>query len=155
MIREARNLEDVRELIRVLTRRIGLLNKNCCGIEGISVSAVQSHILHEINRRDEPVMQQVAETLGVDITTFSRQIQSMVSAGLVQKNPHPEDRRFHILTLTEKGKVTAAYIDSAMGSFFDEIFSHMTEFEKETVVRSLKLLNASMAKSKKCCGLNN
>lgn len=144
-------MENVRELIQTMTRRIGLLNKNCCGVEGIDVSVVQSHILFEIERRHQPSIQQLAESLGMDVTTFSRQIQTMVDEGLVKKTPLPEDRRVQVLTLTEQGKRTSLYIDTRMNMFYDEIFSHLTEFEQDTVIRSLKLLNTALSKSSKCC----
>ena len=145
-------MENARELFQVLIRRLGILNKNCCGVEGVDVSVVQSHILYEVGRRHEPSMQQVAETLGMDITTFSRQVQSLMEAGLLKKVPYPEDRRINILSLTEQGKRSAARIDEIMTDYFAEIFSHMTEFERETVMRSIRLLNESMAKSHRCCG---
>ena len=144
-------MENVRELFQVLVRRIGILNKICCSTEGVEVSVVQSHILSEISRRHNPSMQQIAEALGMDITTFSRQIQTLVDLGLVRKTPDPEDRRVNILTLTDKGKYIESYIDRLMNSYFDRILSHMTDFERETVIRSLKLLNEAIAKSNCCC----
>lgn len=96
-------------------------------------------------------MQQVSEALGTDITTFSRQIQTLMKMNLVKKTPDPEDRRVHILSLTPEGKEVAATIDQQMNAYLDEIFSHMNEFEKETVIRSIKLLNEAMAKTDKCC----
>jgi len=96
-------------------------------------------------------MQQVADALGMDITTFSRQIQNLVKRGLVKKTPLPEDRRVYTLSLTAEGKSVAAAIDQEINRYLDEIFSHMSEFEKETVIRSIKLLNECMAKSSVCC----
>lgn len=144
-------METIREIVQTMTRRIGLLNKNCCSVDGIEVSVVQSHILFEINRHHQPSIQQIAETLGMDVTTFSRQVQSLVEAELVKKTPYPEDRRVQILSLTDKGKRINDYIEQIMNSYYDDIFSHMTEFEKDTVIRSLKLLNQAMAKTKQCC----
>ncbi len=144
-------METVRELFQAMTRRIGLLNKTCCSVEGVDVSVVQSHILYEIDRNHQPSIQQVAEILGVDVTTLSRQVQTLVEMGLVKKMPYPKDRRVQILSLTEAGKRIADYIDRVMASYYDEIFSHMTPFERETVIRSLRLLNEAMAKSKRCC----
>lgn len=144
-------MENIRELFQVMTRRFGLLNKTCCSVDGTDISVAQSHILYEINRQHQPSMQQIAETLGMDITTFSRQVQSMVDANLVKKTPYPGDRRVQILSLTEKGMRIASHIDRLMNSYFDEIFSCMTDFERETVIRSLKLLNEAMAKSPRCC----
>ncbi|OHR73751.1 MarR family transcriptional regulator [Bacillus sp. HMSC76G11] len=144
-------MENTRELFQIMTRRFGLLNKNCCTAGGIDISLIQSHILYEIEHMHQPSIQQVADVLGTDITTFSRQIQSLMKMNLIKKTPHPDDRRVHVLSLTTEGKFVAATIDHQMNAYLDEVFSHMNEFEKETVIRSIKLLNASMAKSSVCC----
>lgn len=146
-----KKMENIRELFQVMTRRFGLLNKNCCSIDDVDISLVQSHILYEIDKREHPSMQQVAEALGMDITTFSRQIQNLVKKGLVKKTPLPEDRRVYTLSLTTEGKFIATTIDREINRYLEEVFSHMTEFEKETVIRSIKLLNECMAKSSVCC----
>jgi DNA-binding MarR family transcriptional regulator len=139
-------MENTRELFQIMTRRFGLLNKNCCSVGGIDLSPVQSHILYEIDRQHNPSMQQIAETLGVDITTFSRQAQSLIKLNLVQKTSDPTDRRVYILSLTTEGKFVATTIDHQMNSYLDDVFSYMSDFEKEMVVRSIKLMNESMEK---------
>jgi len=144
-------VENIRELFQVMTRRFGLLNKNCCSINDVDISLVQSHILYEINKSEYSSMQQVAEVLGMDITTFSRQIQNLVKMGLVKKTPLPEDRRVYTLSLTTEGKFITTTIDQEINRYFDDVFSNMTEFEKETVIRSIKLLNECMAKTSLCC----
>lgn len=144
-------MENTRELFQIMTRRFGLLNKNCCTAGGIDISLIQSHILYEIEHMHQPSVQQVADVLGTDITTFSRQIQSLMKMNLIKKTPHPDDRRVHVLSLTTEGEFVAATIDYQMNAYLEEVFSHMNEFEKETVIRSIKLLNASMAKSSVCC----
>ncbi|MEH7121346.1 MarR family winged helix-turn-helix transcriptional regulator [Neobacillus vireti] len=144
-------MENVRELFQVMTRRFGLLNKNCCQIGETELSLVQSHILYEILRNNKPSMQQVADTLGMDITTFSRQIQTLVKMELVKKSPLPDDRRVSLLTLTTQGNYVAAKIDEEMNQYLNEVFSHMSEFEREMVIKSVKLLNVAMSKSTVCC----
>ena len=144
-------LENIRSLFQIMTRRFGLLNKNCCTVGGVELSLVHSHILYEIDRQKSPSMQQVADTLGIDITTFSRQIQNLIKMGLVKKTPLPEDRRVFTLGLTTEGKFVATTIDQEMNQYLEEVFSHMNEFERETVIRSIKLLNEAMAKSSVCC----
>ncbi|WP_019635323.1 MarR family winged helix-turn-helix transcriptional regulator [Paenibacillus fonticola] len=144
-------MENLRDMFQGMTRRFGLLNKVCCTAGGLDISLIQSHILYEIDKQHQPSMQQVAETLGTDITTFSRQIQNLVKMKLVQKTPDPNDRRIYILSLTIEGKFIAETIDQQMNSFLAEVFSHMNEFERQTVIRSIQLLNDAMAKSKACC----
>jgi len=144
-------VENVRELFQIMTRRFGFLNKNCCSAGGCDISLIQSHILYEIDRQHKPSIQQVAEALGTDITTFSRQVQSLIKMKLVKKTPDPDDRRVNLLSLTTEGKYVAASIDQQMNDYLNEIFSHMNDFEKDTVIRSIKLLNEAMAKSGQCC----
>lgn len=144
-------MENVRELFQIMTRRFGFMNKNCCSAGGCDISLIQSHILYEIDRQHKPSMQQVAEALGTDITTFSRQVQSLIKIKLVKKTPDPDDRRVNLLSLTTEGKYVAASIDRQMNDYLNEIFSHMNDLEKETVIHSIKLLNEAMAKSGQCC----
>ncbi|MGG3572260.1 MarR family winged helix-turn-helix transcriptional regulator [Bacillus gobiensis] len=144
-------MENTREIFQTMTRRFGFLNKNCCSVGGLDLSLIQSHILYEIEHQHKPSIQQVAEALGTDITTFSRQIQSLIKMNLVKKTPDPDDRRVHILSLTTEGTYIAASIDQQINAYLNEVFSHMNDFEKETVIRSIKLLNEAMAKSSRCC----
>lgn len=144
-------MENTRELFQIMTRRFGLLNKNCCTVGGIDISPVQSHILYEVDRQHKPSMQQIAETLGTDITTFSRQVQNLIKLNLLQKTPDPSDRRVYTLSLTVEGKFVATTIDHQMNAYLDEVFSYMSDFEKDMVIRSIKLMNEAMAKSDKCC----
>ncbi|MNP27234.1 Multidrug resistance operon repressor [compost metagenome] len=134
-----------------MTRRFGLLNKNCCSVGGCDLSLAQSHLLYEIDRQHNPSMLQVAETLGTDITTFSRQVQTLIKMSLVKKTPDPTDRRVYTLALTVEGKMIATTIDVQMNDYLTEVFSYMTEFEKETVLRSVQLFNDAMGKSSRCC----
>ncbi|MGP0583980.1 MarR family winged helix-turn-helix transcriptional regulator [Paenibacillus timonensis] len=144
-------MENPRELFQIMTRRFGLLNRNCCTVGGCDISLVQSHILYEIDHRHKPSMQQIADALGTDITTFSRQIQSLTKLNLVEKTADPDDRRVQTLSLTTEGKYIATTIDMQMNEYLNEVFSYMSEFEKESVLRSVKLFNDAMAKSSKCC----
>ncbi|MBU0905417.1 MAG: MarR family winged helix-turn-helix transcriptional regulator [Planococcaceae bacterium] len=144
-------MDNKRELFQVLTRRFGLLNKNCCSVGAIDISTVHSHIIYEIDKQHEPTMQQIAETLAIDVTTFSRQIQTLIKMELVTKSPSLNDKRYYVLALTTQGKFMASAIEASMNNYLDEIFSHMNEFEQETVLRSIKLLNNAMSKSSVCC----
>lgn len=144
-------MEKIREQFQIMTRRFGFLNKNCCSAGGCDISLIQSHILYEINRQHKPSIQQLAEALSTDITTFSRQVKSLMKLNLVNKTPDPDDRRVYILSLTTEGKSVETTIHQQMNAYLNEVFSHMNEFEKESVLRSIKLLNEAMAKSNPCC----
>ena len=42
-------------------------------------------------------------------------------------------------------------IDQQMNQYLEEVFSTMSEDEKQIVITSIQLLNKSMAKTNKCC----
>lgn len=145
-------MEDVRAILQQMTKRFGFLNKNCCSVGSVEVTLIQSHILYEVDRQHQPSIQQIAEALGTEITTFSRQVQTLVDKKLLVRTPYAEDRRIQILSLTTEGKFVATAINEQMNVYLDQVFSQMNDFEKETVIRSLKLLNESMSKvSSTCC----
>lgn len=141
-------MESVREQLQIFTRRFGLLNASCCDeCCGEQVSMTQSHILMEVRRLGSPSMLQVAQELGVDVTTFSRQVKSLEAKSLVTRRVSPEDRRVMLLGLTEEGIRVLERIDSFMSAKLEKIFYHMSAFERETVVRSLGLLNEALTRA--------
>jgi DNA-binding MarR family transcriptional regulator len=145
-------MNSVREELQLFVRRFGLLNASCCDeCCGEQVSMAQGHILFEIRRSGNPSMQQVAEELGMDITTFSRQAKSLVAKRLIVRRVSPDDRRVSLLGLTPVGEEVMGRIDLYMAGRIERIFSSMTPFERETVVRSLGLLNGALADTV-CCG---
>ncbi len=70
---------------------------------------------------------------------------------LVKKTPLTSDKRVYILSLTVEGTFLATTIDEMINNYLNEVFSHLNDFEKETVLRSIELLNKAMAKSNLCC----
>lgn len=139
-------MDTVREAVQIFVRRFGVLNAACCDeCCGERVSMVQSHVLCEIRRLGSPSMQQVAEELGMDVTTFSRQVKRLEEKGLVARQVSPEDRRVTLLGLTSAGGDVLGRIDRYMADRIERLFSPMTPFERETVVRSLGLLNNALA----------
>ena len=139
------SMESVREQIQIFTRRFGLLNASCCDeCCGEQVSMTQSHILFEVRRAGSPSMLQVAQELGVDVTTFSRQVKTLEARAFISRTVSPDDRRVTLLGLTDEGTRVLERIDSFMAARVEKIFDHMTLFERETVVRSLGLLNEAL-----------
>lgn len=144
---------NLRGLMQMIVRRFGFLNERCCeDCCGDDISLVQSHILYEISRQTSPSMQDVANALGMDITTFSRQIKTLVERDLVKKTPHPNDNRVNLLSLTAKGTATEQNINNEMSNYLNSILSNLSDFERNTVIQSLYLLEETMSKSEnKCC----
>lgn len=140
-------MESVREQLQIFVRRFGLLNASCCDeCCGEQVSMAQSHILFEVRRQPGSAMQRIAEELGLDVTTFSRQVKALEGKGLVARRASADDRRVSLLDLTPAGAEVLAKIDAYMAARLGRIFARMSGFEQETVTRSLGLLNDALTK---------
>jgi DNA-binding MarR family transcriptional regulator len=140
-------MDSIQEQLQIFTRRFDSLNASCCdGCCGQHVSMAQSHILFELRRAGTPSMQQVAEELSMDVTTFSRQAKTLEQKGLISRSVSPHDRRVTLLGLTDEGLRVLSQIDQYMSDRIERIFSSMTPFERETVIRSLGLLNEAVSK---------
>ena len=145
-------MEDVRVLLQLFVRRFGILHADCCGICcGQELSLTQSHILFEIKRQNNSSMQQVADALDMDLTTFSRQIKTLENKGLVIRTPDLDDRRVNLLSLTFDGKNIENQINIAMTQYIEKVFSQFTELEKSMIIGSIKLVNEALIKTGPCC----
>ncbi|WP_237754216.1 MarR family winged helix-turn-helix transcriptional regulator [Geobacter sp. OR-1] len=105
----------------------------------------QCNILREVRQRPGSSIQLIAGELGVDITTFSRQIKKMEAKKLVNRRASPDDRRVSLLDLTPTGVEVLCSIDNYITEWTAGILERMSRFEQETVARSLSLLNDAIA----------
>lgn len=143
---------NLRTTFQLLIRRYGTLSENCCeNCCDSGTSLEQSNILHEIKRQHNPSMQEIANALGIDITTFSRQVKTLIERRLVKKTPDPQDNRIQILSLTEEGEKLNTDIDQQVNSNLEQVLSQLSEFERQSVINALHLLDKAMVQSYVCC----
>lgn len=99
--------------------------------------------LVSIRKRDQARVSDIACDLQIDLSVASRQIASLVSAGLVERQPDPADRRAHVLRLTDDGiaALRASFLE--MVGLIDEALVDWTQEEIETLAGSLQRLVTS------------
>lgn len=127
-----------------LSKSMQSIHKSSCD----NISTVQSTIIYELSLLSKPSMQMVAYAVGMDITTFSRQIRTLEKKELVARTPFEGDRRIHILSLTEKGRQVVNSINEIIAAKMESAFATMNDFERETVLRSLQALDGKLQESK-------
>lgn len=114
----------------------------------MDISTVQSTILYNISLLTKPSMQTVADAVGMDITTFSRQFRTLEKKGFVSKTPFAGDRRIYIVSLTDQGKQMVYTINGGIAGKMESVFLSMNDFERETVLRSLQVLADKLKETK-------
>jgi DNA-binding MarR family transcriptional regulator len=132
----------LRELIRILVRDLGVLEKNdasCC-----EVSLAQCHAIVEIGRKGKISLVDLASMLGLDKSTMSRTINNLVESNLVIRDLDMENRRYVIIQLTEKGSSVFRNIEESMYEYYNSIFNLIPENKRNQVIESLQLLKEAV-----------
>lgn len=140
--------ETLRELIRILVRDLGILEKSdasCCG-----VTITQCHAVVEIGRKGKISLVDLAGLLGLDKSTMSRTINNLVESDLVLRDLDSENRRYVIIQLTENGRNVFKNIEESMNGYYKSIFNSIPENKRRQVMESLQLLTNAV-ESNKCC----
>lgn len=146
---DVKKAKELRELIRGLERKIGLIDKNqvtCCG-----VTMAQCHALVEIGRAKQLTLNELAALLGLDNSTMSRTVNNLVKDGLVIREVHPEDRRYVAIRLTEAGQKIFEGIETSMALYYQQLLKEIPEAAREEVLKSLELLLKAYTKIECCC----
>ncbi|WP_428772735.1 MarR family winged helix-turn-helix transcriptional regulator [Vibrio sp.] len=67
-------------------------------------SLAQTHTVEVLGNHGAMRMKELAEKLAITTGTLTVQIDKLVNAGLIERCPHPEDRRAIVVALTEQGE---------------------------------------------------
>ena len=126
---------------------MGKIHKTSCE----EISVIQNAIMNEILLLQNPSMQAVADSLGIDITTFSRQIGTLEKKMLVERTPYEEDRRSYILSVTAEGKKLVNLIDASIFAKMEEALTSMNEFERDMVLRSIQIFDEKLIAQQATC----
>jgi DNA-binding MarR family transcriptional regulator len=147
VIKLLNNSESLRELLRVLVRNLGILEKtefSCCDI-----TVSQCHAIVEIGRKREISLNNLAHILGLDKSTMSRTINNLVEDNLVTRETHSGDRRYITITLTDQGQKMFNDIEASMSEYYSSILNTIPEEKRNQVLESLELL-VEAVKENKC-----
>ncbi|XVE34001.1 MarR family winged helix-turn-helix transcriptional regulator [Wukongibacter baidiensis] len=140
------NVNTLRELIRILVRNLGILEKDgasCCGI-----TIAQCHALVEIGRACKITLNDLASILTLDKSTTSRTINNLVNQGLVERETDESDRRYVKIQLTEQGNEVFVTIEKNMDQYYSNIFKSLPKDKESQVLESLNLLLDAINKNK-------
>lgn len=129
--------EELLEAARVFMR-ISLYSADRIG----GVSVVQLRALTVLHHQGQVNLGQLAEDLGVTVSTTSRLVDRLVAAGLVDRRIAPHTRREISLRLTARGRSTLARYDDHRLASLHECLGGLSDEERETAIRGLRTFGA-------------
>lgn len=77
--------------------------------------------------------QELGRRIGMDPSTMVSTIDELERQGLVERHPHPSDRRAHALHVTEKGRATLQRGRRLAGQAQDELLAPLSAEERDVL----------------------
>lgn len=111
---------------------------------GISLDRALFPLLVGIERIGPIGVVDLADRVGRDYTTVSRQVAKLESLGLVQRQEGAEDRRVREAIVTPKGKAMTDAVDAARERFGRAIFAKWEKQDFADLVRLMKKFAADI-----------
>ena len=145
---ELNNAIQLKEAVRTLVKYLGVLDKEkgcCCGLTFTQYCAVI-----EIGKAQEIVLRDLAEKLGLDKSTISRTVDSLVKMDLVTLEIMPENRRYVNIMLTNEGTNLFSKMEEGSNQYYQEILKSIPENKTKQIIESVELLLQAVQKHK-CC----
>ncbi|WP_309569742.1 MarR family winged helix-turn-helix transcriptional regulator [Deinococcus sp.] len=120
-------LRDVTRLFTQLQQR----NFACCDVQSATQWAVVTTLAHSGDQTPSgPIpggltLSALTLTLNLDKAWLSRNIDDLVSQGLIDKGPHPTDRRALSVCLTDAGRTAAAQLDTQLSAQAERVLARL------------------------------
>jgi DNA-binding MarR family transcriptional regulator len=111
---------------------------------GLTLDRALFPLLVGIGRLGPIGVVELADRVGRDYTTVSRQVARLESLGLVRRQAGAADRRVRQSTVTPKGRAMTAAIDAARDRLGRAIFASWTEPDLDALVRLARKLADAM-----------
>ncbi len=144
------DIQQFREIVQALYRRLGFLQRDeiCC--EGVTVS--QCYALQVLRREGELLPGELAERLGIDPSSATRALDVLVRNGYVERRrPESGDRRRVLLRLTKSGEALTDRLMGAGDAFFERVLATFSAKERAEVVRVMGRLADALGATEGCC----
>ncbi len=143
---ETKAIEQFRAKLREIECAVWMQTKSealCCG-----VTMAQCHAILEIGAAGELNLKDLSAKLGLDNSTLSRTVESLVQDGLVDRTPSKEDRRATVIRLSEKGRAARDRINSTWNQICRDMFRSIPREKHEQLIESVSILSELLAG---CC----
>jgi DNA-binding MarR family transcriptional regulator/GNAT superfamily N-acetyltransferase len=135
----AARIEAVRAFNRFYTRKIGVLRE---GLLGSPFSLPEARVLYEIARSEAPVAADLAQELELDAGYLSRLLAGLARRGLITRARASDDRRRHVLSLTEDGNAAFSALDAGSRAEIGNLLGRLGAGDQARLVAAMGVIRA-------------
>ena len=106
--------------------------------------ATWSPLVHLGDATSALTQKDLAALAGVEASTLVRLVDILVSRGLVERRPHPTDRRTNLIVLTTAGRRTLDEIRALIGEAEENMLSSLSEDEVAGMIAGFDAIDARL-----------
>ena len=114
----------------------------------LGFSPGQFPVLLELWQEDGLTQRQLLDRVDIEQATLANTLARMARDGLIERQPHPTDRRSQIITLTEKGAALEDAAIAASKETEEALLKDLLKFERQLLLEYMSRA-ISVAKSEK------
>jgi DNA-binding MarR family transcriptional regulator len=135
--------KEVRQLHHTLVDLVGLMNRPqrdsaLLQEAGVSLDRALFPLLIVIERKGPMGVVEMAELVGRDYTTVSRQVAKLDGLGLVNRHRSKTDNRIREVVITAKGKEMTSAIDAARERLATVLFARWSKRDLRDLARLMR-----------------
>jgi len=135
--------KEIRKLHHTLVDLMGLMNRPqrdtaLLQESGVSLDRALFPLLIVVERKGPVGVVELADFVGRDYTTVSRQIAKLDSLGLITRRPSKTDNRVRETLITAKGKEVTGAIDSARERLATLLFATWSKRDIQDLARLMR-----------------
>lgn len=135
-----RALVDIATLMNSPERDAQLLE-----MAGLGLERALFPLLVGIERRGPIGVVELAEGVGRDYTTVSRQVARLETLGLVERRPGAKDKRVREAVITPRGKEATDALDAAREKMASTVFRNWSREDFDELIRLMRMLADGMS----------
>lgn len=102
-------------------------------------------LLNRLDREGEMGVKALAEGMGIDSSTVTRQVAPLVESGLVERTSHPEDGRAVVLALSTRGRKRLEEVRQSRRELMSMVTEDWSEQEREMFCDLLTRFNLALS----------
>ena len=142
MKREQEVIEKIRSFNRFYTDIIGLLDKHFLDSP---FSLTEGRVLYEVRHTEDCTAKRIRENIRIDEGYLSRILNTFRKKGFITRSLSSDDKRLHIIKLTEKGQKEFASLNEHSDQLISRLIEKLSEEECQELLsiteRIRQLLN--------------
>ncbi|HZS84363.1 MAG TPA: MarR family transcriptional regulator [Stellaceae bacterium] len=119
---------------RLRQAQIAVFQDFCAAMEGFEVTPGRFGVIEVIAANPGLSQSELGALLGIDRSTVVAVIDRLEAAGLVRRDPVPEDRRSYALTLGERGRALLGELRERVRAHERRIARGLSEAEKRLLL---------------------